>query len=49
MSEDELREILIQLDHIENLNKNEIKPLMEDLQLMLEEYRITGSAIVLSN
>jgi len=48
MSEDNLKEILVQLDHIENLNKNEIKPLIEDLQMMLEEYRSTGSAIILS-
>jgi long-subunit acyl-CoA synthetase (AMP-forming) len=48
MSEDELREILCQLDKIEKLNKNEIKPLIEDIQMMLEEYNSTGSAIVLS-
>jgi len=48
MSEEDLREILTQLDKIENLNKTEIKPLMEDLQLMLEEFKSTGSAIILS-
>jgi hypothetical protein len=47
MSEDELNEILNQLDKIEQLNKNEIKPLKEDIKLMLEEYKSTGSAIVL--
>jgi hypothetical protein len=48
MSEDELNEILNQLDKIEQLNKNEIKPLKEEIQLMLEEYKSTGSAIVLN-
>jgi hypothetical protein len=48
MSEDELREILCQLDKIEKLNKTEIKPLIEDIQMMLEEYNSTGSAIILS-
>ena len=48
MSEEDLREILTQLDKIENLNKTEIKPLMEDLQLMLEEFKSTGSAIIIS-
>jgi hypothetical protein len=48
MSEDELKEILNQLDKIEKLNKTEIKPLIEDIQMMLEEYNSTGSAIVLS-
>jgi hypothetical protein len=47
MSEDELKEILNQLDKIEKLNKTEIKPLMEDIKMMLEEYNSTGSAIVL--
>jgi hypothetical protein len=48
MSEDELNEILKQLDKIELLNKNEIKPLKEDIKLMLEEYKSTGSAIILN-
>jgi hypothetical protein len=48
MSESELKEILIQLDKIEKLNKNEIKPLMDDIQMMLEEYKTIGSAIALS-
>ena len=47
MTEDELNEILCQLDKIELLNKNEIKPLKEDIQLMLEEYKSTGTAIVI--
>jgi hypothetical protein len=40
--------IKIELDKIEKLNKEEIKPLIEDIQMMLEEYRDTGSAIVVS-
>ena len=48
MSEDELNEILKQLDKIELLNKNEIKPLKEDIKLMLEEYKSTGSAIIIN-
>lgn len=47
MDEADLREILAQLQKIENLNKNEIKPLIEDLQMMLEEFKSTGSAIVI--
>ena len=46
MDEVDLREILSQLQKIEDLNKNEIKPLIEDLQMMLEEFKLTGSAIV---
>jgi hypothetical protein len=46
MDEADLREILSQLQKIEDLNKNEIKPLIEDLQMMLEEFKLTGSAIV---
>jgi hypothetical protein len=46
MDEVDLREILSQLQKIEDLNKTEIKPLIEDLQMMLEEFKITGSAIV---
>ena len=46
MDESDLREILSQLQKIEDLNKTEIKPLIEDLQMMLEEFKITGSAIV---
>lgn len=37
LEEYELNEILRTLDNIENLNKNEIKPLHMELQLMLEE------------
>jgi hypothetical protein len=47
MDEDELRNTLQILDDIENLNKNKIKPLIEDLELMLEEYKTSGLAIVL--
>jgi len=46
MDETDLKEILSQLQKIEDLNKTEIKPLIEDLQMMLEEFKITGSAIV---
>jgi hypothetical protein len=46
MDEGDLREILSQLQKIEDLNKTEIKPLIEDLQMMLEEFKLTGSAIV---
>jgi hypothetical protein len=46
MDERDLREILCQLDKIQSLNKNEVKPLMQDLQMMLEEFKSTGSAIV---
>ena len=46
MDEDDMREILSQLQKIADLNKNEIKPLIEDLQMMLEEFKLTGSAIV---
>jgi len=46
MTDDELKEILYQLNNIEKLNKNEIKPLIEDIKLMLEEYRSNGSAII---
>jgi hypothetical protein len=45
MSEDEIKEILNQLDQIEKLNKEELGPLMIDLQMMLEEYKNNGSAI----
>jgi hypothetical protein len=48
MDERDLREILSQLDKIQSLNKNEIKPLMQDLQMMLEEFKSTGSAIVIA-
>ena len=46
MDEADLREILCQLQKIEDLNKTDIKPLIEDLQMMLEEFKLTGSAIV---
>lgn len=48
MDEGDLREILSQLQKIADLNKNEIKPLIEDLQMMLEEFKSTGSAIILA-
>jgi hypothetical protein len=48
MDEQDLREILSQLQKIQDLNKSEIKPLIEDLQMMLEEYRENGHAIVLA-
>ena len=48
MDESDLREILSQLQKIADLNKNEIKPLIDDLQMMLEEFKSTGSAIVLA-
>ena len=47
MDEDELRDLLNQLDKISKLNKNEIKTFIDDLQMMLEEYKTTGSAIVI--
>ena len=48
MDEQDLREILSQLQKIQELNKSEIKPLIDDLQMMLEEYRENGHAIVLT-
>jgi uncharacterized CHY-type Zn-finger protein len=48
MTEDEIKEILNQLDKIEKLNKEELRPLLIELQMMLEEYRENGHAIVLS-
>ena len=45
MSEQEIKDALIQLEKIEKLSKDEIKPLLIDLQMMLEEYNSTGSAI----
>jgi hypothetical protein len=48
MNESEIREVLDQLDQIEKLSKDELKPLLEDLQMMLEEYRENGSAIILA-
>jgi len=47
MDEAELRDLLNQLDKISKLNKNEIKTFIDDLQMMLEEYKTTGSAIVI--
>jgi hypothetical protein len=47
MDEQDLREILSQLQKIQDLNKSEIKPLIDELQMMLEEYRENGHAIVL--
>jgi hypothetical protein len=46
MSEQEIKDALIQLERIEKLSKDEIKPLLIDLQMMLEEYRENGSAII---
>jgi hypothetical protein len=48
MSESEIKEVLDQLDQIEKLSKDELKPLLVDLQMMLEEYRENGSAIILT-
>jgi hypothetical protein len=48
MDEQDLREILFQLQKIQDLNKSEIKPFIEELQMMLEEYRENGHAIVLA-
>jgi hypothetical protein len=48
MDENELRDLLSQLDKISKLNKNEIKSLTDDLQMMLEEFKSTGSAIILT-
>jgi tRNA G18 (ribose-2'-O)-methylase SpoU len=47
MNEAEIKDILYQLDEIEKLSKDELKPLLIDLQMMLEEYRENGSAIIL--
>jgi hypothetical protein len=49
MSEQEITEAMIQLEKIEKLNKDEIRPLLLDLELMLEEYRENGRAIVIKN
>ena len=46
MDENELRDLISQLDKISKLNKNEIKSLTDDLQMMLEEYKTSGSAII---
>ena len=48
MDENELRDLLSQLDKISKLNKNEIKTLTDDLQMMLEEFKSTDSAIILA-
>jgi len=48
MNEEEIQEILCQLDKIEKLNKDELRPLLMDLQMMLEEYRANGHAIVIA-
>ena len=48
MSEEDIGIVLNQLEQIESLNKNELRPLLAELQLMLEEYREHGHAIVLS-
>jgi hypothetical protein len=47
MNEDEIKEVLNQLDQIEKLNKEELRPLLVDLQMMLEEYKENGSAIII--
>jgi hypothetical protein len=46
MSEDEIKEVLDKLEQIEKVSKDELKPLLVDLQMMLEEYRENGSAII---
>jgi len=46
MSEKEIKDLLDQLDQIERLNKEEMRPFLLELQMMLEEYKETGSAIV---
>lgn len=48
MDECDLRDLLSQLQKIQDLNKSEIKPFIEDLQMMLEEYRENGHAIILT-
>jgi len=48
MSEQEIKDVLNQLDQIEKLNKEELRPLLIELQMMLEEYRVNGHAIVIS-
>jgi hypothetical protein len=48
MTDQDIKEILNQLDKIEKLNKEELKPLLVDLQMMLEEYRQNGHAIILA-
>jgi len=48
MTEEEIKEILSQLDQIEKLNKEELRPLLIDLQMMLEEYRENGHAIAIT-
>jgi len=48
MSEQEIKDVLSQLDQIEKLNKEELRPLLVELQLMLEEYRENGYAIVIA-
>jgi len=45
MNEDEIKQVLDQLEQIEKLSKDELKPLLVDLQMMLEEYRENGNAI----
>ena len=39
MTPRELNEALEQLENIKNLNKDEIKPIITELQLVLEEHR----------
>jgi len=48
MSEQEIKDVLSQLDQIEKLNKEELRPLLVELQMMLEEYRENGHAIVIA-
>jgi len=48
MSEEEIKDVLNQLEKIEKLNKEELRPLLMDLQMMLEEYRENGHAIVIT-
>lgn len=49
LDENELRKILITLEKIQELDKNEIKPLQKDLQLMLEEFRNDKNTLITQN
>jgi hypothetical protein len=46
MSESELTDALYQLEQIEKLNKEEIRPIITDLQLLLEEHRENKQQII---
>jgi DNA-directed RNA polymerase subunit RPC12/RpoP len=47
MSEQEIKDVLNQLEKIERLNKEELRPLLMDLKMMLEEYGENGHAIII--